>query len=287
MKLKVGDKVKIKSTSEYYKENSKSNPHCIGKVIDKSDMWIDVLWNNGEKNQYQNFDLKLYKVMKQQLKQFNVKCKTKEQTNEVTFYYDQQNGFLHWKYVFVDLNKKNNEITNIYNNPNEDFKTISFQTWKNMINNTTGGKIIIGYKLIKDLPTVKSGFVFEIKGDKIYCNKGVEQCCFFKLNKLPNLIKSGWFEPVYETTKPKITILLNLGTPERKITITKDNIISQGKQFMIHALEELLNHKYNTSVNGIDVNIITEKFQFGCKSEGSLLTRKEIETIIKKAKSLL
>jgi hypothetical protein len=63
VKLKLGDKVKIAKTSEYYEEDRPSNPRNIaGTIIErnKGHVWIRVKWSNGEENSYREYDLVLF-----------------------------------------------------------------------------------------------------------------------------------------------------------------------------------------------------------------------------------
>lgn len=61
--LKVGDKVKIKKSSEYFKENTPYNPQgVVGTVIDTcqgSSHTIRVEWPGSKRNSYRLKDLKL------------------------------------------------------------------------------------------------------------------------------------------------------------------------------------------------------------------------------------
>lgn len=60
MKFKVGDKVKISASSEYYRDNDINNPKSIGVVTKNSIYSIYVNWNNGTAvNSYGESDLEL------------------------------------------------------------------------------------------------------------------------------------------------------------------------------------------------------------------------------------
>jgi len=60
MKIKVGDKVKISASSEYYRDNDINNPKSIGVVTKSSIYSIYVNWNNGTAvNSYDESDLEL------------------------------------------------------------------------------------------------------------------------------------------------------------------------------------------------------------------------------------
>lgn len=65
MKLKVGDRVKILPTSEYWVDNDNANPKNVEGIIYEIEnhdcVPIDVKWDNGTKNNYDEKDLELVK----------------------------------------------------------------------------------------------------------------------------------------------------------------------------------------------------------------------------------
>jgi hypothetical protein len=83
------------------------------------------------------------------------------------------------------------------------------ETWEAVYENATlikdlplqEHRKIIGYKLLKDLPTLKAGVIFEIADDIIIYNKQRFDYAFH--NSVLQDIKD-WFEPVYEKSQEEI-----------------------------------------------------------------------------------
>lgn len=125
-------------------------------------------------------------------------------------------------------------------------------------------KKIVGYKLIKDLPTVNAGalFVYNEKTTVWECNKGSETNYYAYSNT--DMINPDWFLPIYEEEKKEVTIRVECDEPFNVIIKKGNNQIYTPEGTIpistLKNLEKVASNKigdWKFSINSVNI---------GCKS---------------------
>lgn len=148
-------------------------------------------------------------------------------------------------------------------------------------------KEIIGYRLLKDTPTLKAGIEFKFKKDKkeyAYKTDGDEFTYWYTQQEIDNA--DGWFEPIYE--EMEVVETLSLGSRNVLIMMTSNKRITTTRSstpIKIEKLVELLDHI--DAMNNIEISewgpYIAKDVRWiriGCENENNLFSYNEIQQVI-------
>lgn len=148
-------------------------------------------------------------------------------------------------------------------------------------------KEIVGYRLLKDTPTLKAGIEFKFDKNKeewCYTRDADEFTYWYTQREIDSA--NGWFEPIYRDVE--VVKKLGLGSMDTFIMITSKKRITTTRSstpIKIEKLLELLDHidamnKIEISDWGAYIAKDVRCIRIGCQTENNLFSYNEIQRVI-------
>jgi len=178
----------------------------------------------------------------------------------------------------ITANKEYDAVSdqNLYQITNDEGRHQGYFKWRFEVVNEN--QKIVGYKLKKDLPTIKEGAFFEQTGYDHFTNDGsLDDTYRYTQPQIDGA--PDWFEPVYEA----VDIVLELGNHKKKVTIGKEKILVDSVYISINDIFHL--HEKFTGLEQVRlfnavVNGPTRFLRIGCETENNLFSLDEITQVI-------
>jgi len=137
-------------------------------------------------------------------------------------------------------------------------------------------KEVTGYKLLKELPDLEAGTLFTwYKKNDCWSHSEEDNAYWYQDEEIKNL--PLWFEPVYKSKE----VVIELGTPLRKFTISKNLIVmmdgdDQKREFTQTDVDNI--RKLFSTKEFKTFSYYPKEIQFGCSS-GTSLTEEDVITL--------
>ena len=238
MKFKRGDKVRI--INARLSQLAVDSIHTISSLLYNN---IIVIVNNNKYWCFTTLDVELVEEYSEN--KYNIEAG--DTINDITVSYVNSTGI-----VFNELNKKEYE-----HNWRLVISHIESGNWKFTSRVDKNKCTITGYKLLRDTPDFKAGYVFDTDSDG-GINMSFKRAASYPANN------PEWFEPIYKKVKPKEVFVCTLAG---KVKVSNGLLSITGEYRAINiddfqkASKLITDCVYNTTHSDIKV----ETFKVGCK----------------------